>query len=138
MLCALRFVSAKFRYFGAVLPIRACADNQPMIRSCVKRRAYRRPFASTTLATDFDLLEAIHSVSHEWQLTFEHVKGHKDEYVTFNKLPLDAQLNVEADEWATRSQHSGYNALVLPSSVCRAAVNLRGATLTGKYHKSCY
>lgn len=61
-LCALQFVSALFSHFGL-----------SMIRLCAKRGAYRRPHEPARLATYSDLLEAIHSVSHSWTITSEHV-----------------------------------------------------------------
>ena len=37
-------------------------------------------------------------------LTLQHVKGHQDRHLQYNRLPLLAQLNVDADEQATRFQ----------------------------------
>jgi hypothetical protein len=62
----------------------------------------RQPYDSDLLLMIRSLLiEIRHHVSFKW------VKGHQDSLLSYNKLPMNAQLNIDADFLATRNRQRG-------------------------------
>jgi hypothetical protein len=52
---------------------------------------------------DWDVINEIHAslCNLPFQVAFTHIKGHQDTNTAYDKLPLLAQLNIDADELAT-------------------------------------
>ncbi len=59
---------------------------------------------NNTLVADWDIAHEIqHNLgAYNFRITIKHVKGHQDVDTPYNKLPLLAQLNVDADELASQ------------------------------------
>jgi hypothetical protein len=72
------------------------------------------------LATDFDFLEAIFSLSHSFKINFGHVEGHKENEIAFDEATLDAQLKVEVTNWQVRHTIVMNIATVPLTLTCRA------------------
>ena len=79
------------------------ADNKSLIDRQNQHKQYTTPYSNATLAAEFDLTEEIYQTHQRYRIasSFIHVKGHQDDHIEFEKLPLMAQLNVEADELAS-------------------------------------
>jgi hypothetical protein len=63
-------------------------------------------YPNDTISSDWDVLQAIFSalqLFHQPPLV-SHVKGHQDDTTSYELLPLEAQLNVDADAAATLFQ----------------------------------
>ena len=81
--------------------------------------------AYTTLWSDYDILIAIHK--EETKLAertprlhpTKHVLGHQDDHTPIHRLPLPAQLNIQADKLAT----IGLRAITLKKKVAPCSVN---------------
>jgi hypothetical protein len=82
------------------------SDNKGLLTRITQRSAYAQNYATATLAPDWDLIDELyHSLTHFTQPTpFTHVRGHQDDKTTYAHLPLDAQLNVDADHEAGNYQ----------------------------------
>ena len=77
-------------------------DNQELINRQNNHKEYTIPYPNATLKAEYDLTEHIYHTHREHNIkgSFSHVYGHQDNNTEFDKLPLDAQLNVEADALA--------------------------------------
>ena len=77
------------------------ADNSSLIRRQSDCLGFTHCYPNLTLASEFDLTEQIHLTHKKYHITatFVHVKGHQDSTKAIHKLPLLAQLNIEADNW---------------------------------------
>ena len=84
------------------IPVTFAADNISLIRRQRNRLGYDTCYPNLTLASEYDLIEQTHQTHRKYhiQATFVHVKGHQDSTSAVDKLPLEAQLNVEADQLA--------------------------------------
>jgi hypothetical protein len=94
---------------------------------------------STTLdplQPDWDILiEIQHALSHLPEITLQFVKGHQDRKIRFERLPLMAQLNVEADDMASVYQNTfgGDRPFVMLSPRTRAHLVTIQGTITSRY-----
>ena len=90
-------------------------DNDALVEMVNARYAQERPtFPNETLLADWDIrqeIELLMDVNHQ---TISWVKGHQDEKTPYEKLPLDAQLNCNADELANKAQDLQPNILYQP------------------------
>jgi len=79
--------------------IRMLTDNQGLLTRIASGLPHKDPFPNLTLAPDWDLTNEIivglQAMGKTPQLC--HVKGHQDEHTAYDHLPLEAQLNVDAD-----------------------------------------
>ena len=78
------------------------ADNLSLIRRHTDHLDYNRCYPNLTLAPEFDLTEQTYQTHLKYHIeaSFVHVKGHQDSTQEITKLPLLAQLNIEADQLA--------------------------------------
>ena len=68
-------------------------------------RTWTHYFPNATMATDWDVLQAIKTAKRHFQdngsdCKLCYVKGHQDKTTSYTDLSLDAQLNVETDKLA--------------------------------------
>ena len=75
------------------------SDNQELINRQNNHKEYKIPYPNDTLKAEFDLTEQIYRTHRNYNIkgSFSHVYGHQADNTEFTKLPIDAQLNVEAD-----------------------------------------
>jgi hypothetical protein len=92
----------KFRAQPILRPTTFTTDNTGLLTRIKQRSQYLLNDAMVTLAPNWDLIDQLyHSLTHFNQPTpFTHVKGHQDDKKAYHALPLDAQLNVDADHEA--------------------------------------
>jgi hypothetical protein len=115
------------------------SDNAELIRRCTAHKQYDDPFPNETLRSEYDITEQIYRTQKAYniQSNFQWVKGHQDNNKTKAELPLEAQLNIEADELAGEFQTSEgmFRPIVhlLPS--CPAMLAIRGISVTSNYRK---
>jgi hypothetical protein len=78
------------------------SDNKGPLTRITQRSQSSHNYPTATLAPDWDLIDELHdSLAHFTQPTpFTHVLGHQDDKAKYCNLPLDAQLNVDADHEA--------------------------------------
>jgi hypothetical protein len=113
--------------------------NAELIRRFRAHLQYKEPFPNETLQSEYDVTEQIYrtQATHNIKATFYWVKGHQDKNKTYEELPLEAQLNINADELAGEYQdeYGKFRPLVhlLPS--CPAMLAIRGISITGNYRK---
>jgi hypothetical protein len=81
-------------------------NNLGLLTRLVKFLPYTEPYPNTTLQPDWDVTNVIIATLKDMKITpvFEHVKGHQDDHTPYDDLPLDAQLNVDADQEAGNYQ----------------------------------
>jgi hypothetical protein len=74
-------------------------NNQGLISRLESSLPYIDPFPNLTLTADWDVTNEIVKSLREFPTppTVAHVKGHQDDHLPYSALPLDAQLNVDAD-----------------------------------------
>jgi hypothetical protein len=117
--------------------VRFTTDNKGLLIRIDQRRQYEKSYANATLAPDWDIVEEIVSTLKLIPVTpsFTHVKGHQDDHVAYADLPLDAQLNVEADalagEFQTKFPSEHLQAPLLPSTGVHLMIGQ--STVTGHY-----
>ena len=91
------------------------------------------------MKAEYDLTEQIHQTHREHNIkgSFSHVYGHQDNNTEFDKLPLDAQLNVEADalaeDYYSDKIQSNPETHILPA--CPEMLVLNGITVSNNYKK---
>jgi hypothetical protein len=92
---------------------------------------------SPPLISDWDVTNKIQHTLHELQgpQTFRWVKGHQDKDTSYDQLPLEAQLNVDADKLAGSYQcRKGATRTVVPKFPHnQAQLSLSGNTITAGY-----
>jgi hypothetical protein len=112
------------------------SDNQGLVETITKMRAWNMLYPSTALESEWDILSVISTYIPLLPLppTVQHVKGHQDEGVPVLSLPLPAKLNCEADALATAALLAIAAplplSLVFPSAVCQ--LDVADATVTRK------
>jgi hypothetical protein len=97
-------------------------------------RSYRRPL--NPLSPEWDVVVGIQHLLHDMPgLQFQHIRGHQDKTTEFHRLPLLAQLNVEADELANRYQRDlgTHRPDVLLTKWAGAHLVLPSGTITSHY-----
>ena len=107
-------------------------------RSCASvKKDY--PSVYSNLQPEYDLTEQLHRqlIAHHIQPTFNHVKGHQDDTNAKSKLPLPAQLNIEADLLATQFYKEGAPstpyASTLPAS--KIQLDIQNITVANDFQK---
>ena len=104
MLSLVQFLHHLLIYCGSqpVWKIKLICDNEGLITRLKQSIQYTTPFPNDTLQPDWDLTNAIITTLQGTSLqpTFAHIKGHQDKHIEFDFLPLEAQLNCEADHEA--------------------------------------
>jgi hypothetical protein len=82
--------------------IKLMTDNLGLLTRIEKCLPYPDPFPNTTLQPDWDVTNEIIVTLQELKIQpiLEHVKGHQDDHTPYDDLPLEAQLNVDADHEA--------------------------------------
>jgi ribonuclease HI len=122
------------------------SDNKGLITRIHARRQYSKNHPNATLAPDWDLVEQIHRTMEDikqhnqnFSPTITHVKGHQDDHTLYAALPLEAQLNVDADAAAgafhTHAQYKGSQAApLLPTT--KAQLYIGEHTITSQYRRA--
>ena len=104
MLSVLCFICQLLEWTGSTLALTGvlASDNTGLLDRVGEQAKIRYTVPNRTFQPDFDVVEAIVQAMTEANLcmTFEHVKGHQDDSVSYDDLPLLAQMNVEADRYA--------------------------------------
>jgi hypothetical protein len=124
-------------------PTTFITDNKGLLMRIMQRCQYSANYATATLAPDWDLLKQIYDAIQDLTITpkFEHVKGHQDNKVAYQKLSLPAQLNVDADHEAGNFQwnHAPTQRDHVPTHAStRVQLHVAGSTVTGHYrHHIC-
>ena len=119
------------------LQVNFFADNLSLIKRMNIRQTFKTPYTNMTLQPEYDLTEQIHRqlIAHHIQPTFNHVKGHQDDTNAKSKLPLPAQLNIEADLLATQFYKEGAPstpyASTLPAS--KIQLDIQNITVTNDF-----
>jgi hypothetical protein len=119
-------------------PTNFTSDNKGLLTRVTQRSQYTHKYPTATHAPDWDLIEALHDpLAHFTQPTpFTHVLGHQDDTKKYHDLPLDAQLNVDADHEAGNYQWN-YPVTVrdkVPmTAITRVHFHLQQCTITGHY-----
>jgi hypothetical protein len=115
-------------------------DNKSMVEVCNKYQAYPTVYPNATLGSEWDVIAQIKATYSELQdeldqelPTLTHVKGHQDEKIPYEDLPLPAQLNVDCDKLADEAmqQYSVQDCKlvpIFPASGCQ--VELASSTIT--------
>ena len=140
MLSATMFLSILCTYLDIqVFNVVCISDNAELIRRCKAHLHYKEPFPNETLKSEYDVTEQIYrtQAAHNIKATFYWVKGHQDKNNTYLELPLEAQLNVDADELAGEYQeeHGKFRPLVHVLPSCPAMLAIRGISITSNYRK---
>ncbi|OEU15138.1 hypothetical protein FRACYDRAFT_239817 [Fragilariopsis cylindrus CCMP1102] len=121
------------------IKVTCISDNAELIRRCKAHKHYNEPYPNETLTSEFDVSEQIYITQKENSIKahFKWVKGHQDNNMKYDDLPLEAQLNVDADELAGEYQEEQGQFLpiihILPS--CPAMLSIEGISVTSNYRK---
>jgi hypothetical protein len=124
-------------------PTTFTSDNKGLLTRITQRSAYAYNYATATLAPDWDLIDKLHSSLAHFTLPtpFTHVLGHQDEKQKYADLPLDAQLNVDADHEAGNFQWNHPPTVhdkVPLTSTTHVHLHIKHCTITGHYrHHIC-
>jgi hypothetical protein len=139
MFSLVRFLHHLITYCGTqpVWKIKLICDNEGLIKRLQQSIQYTTPFPNDTLQPDWDLTNAIITTLQGTSLqpTFAHIKGHQDKHIEFDLLPLEAQLNCEADHEAVNHQtmYQSYRPLVPRLPANQAQLHISGATINSSY-----
>jgi hypothetical protein len=137
-----RFLLRLHEYCG-VTPswhVKMMTDNLGLITWLKKSLLHLEPFPNITLLSDWDVTNEIVCTLHTMtiQPTLEHVKGHQDDHIQYSNLPLDAQLNVDADEEAGFYQeiYPQYWPVIPRLPHNRAQLHISGKVISSKIKQS--
>jgi hypothetical protein len=140
MLSATMFLSILCNYLHIpVFNVVCISDNAELIRRCKAHLHYKEPFPNKTLRSEYVVTEQIYRTQAAYNIkaTFYWVKGHQDNNKTYEELPLEAQLNIDADELAGEFQeeYGKFRPLVHVLPSCPAMLAMRGISITSNYRK---
>jgi len=116
---------------------KAYCDNKSMVDVVKKHRKYSLIYPNATLASEWDVIAEIRTTLLAMETsnrpTLTHVYGHQDNDTSYDALPLEAQLNVDADALAAQfiTDHPNWvyqQVPIMPSS--GAQLNLPQGTIT--------
>ena len=114
------------------------ADNKSLIDRQQQHLNYQVPYPNMTLGPEYDLLEEIFSIHSTYKIKaqFQHVKGHQDERKKFENLSIPAQLNVKADNLASRFYREGQlsSPIIHMTPSHKAHLILHGKSITNDYN----
>ena len=114
-------------------------DNKAAVKIIAKLRNLPHPtFPNDTLRPSWDILQAIiTNISQLENFQLLHVKGHQDDDDSLDDLPLEALLNIQADELAEQfqleSNHKDDSTPMIPGTKC--SLKLGGQTLGSNLRK---
>ena len=113
------------------------SNPSPCPQSQAQSPFYKRPL--DPLSPDSDIAIGVQSLLKEMPgLRLQHIKGHQDERCEFHRLPLLAQLNVEADALANKYQrdHGSFQPKVLFTQWAGVHLVLPSGTVTSNYESA--
>jgi hypothetical protein len=141
MLSLLRFIIRLFEYYGtAPRCSQLYSDNMALIQRIDKQMGRHTWYPNDTISSDWDVLQAIVStlkLFHQPPLV-SHVKGHQDDTTTYDLLPIEAQLNDDADAAATlfQTEHGATRYIVPIITGNMAQLVINNKTVTYGYVKT--
>jgi len=137
MLSATLFLALISHHMEHQLKVEFLSDNRELIRRMKDHQHYDDPYPNATLASEYDIIEEIYNTCKIYKITgsYQWVKGHQDRHTEYESLPLNAQLNVEADYYAGQYQDN-FGKLrplctLLPTS--GAMLSIRTISVTSDY-----
>jgi hypothetical protein len=139
LLSVTRFLYHLFRFCGVdpELKIQLSCDNDPLLRRVQSALPHTECFPNLTLEPDWDLVDSIVKTiqSMASSIILPHVKGHQDDDVAYIDLPLDAQLNCDADYEAVyhQSVYESYRPAVPRITTNKAQLHISGKTINTGY-----
>jgi hypothetical protein len=134
-------------YTGLLLPnhCHLFSDNKGILLRPRARFQYVNNYPNATLTPDWDLIEEIcatlRSITCEQPHVtphITHIKGHQDDHAQYADLPVDAQMNVDADHEAeTFYSHPAFrhHPLVPMFPSTQAQLIIDGIIIPGHYRK---
>jgi len=115
-------------------------DNDALIKRLQSETLKKYKDPSATLHPDWDVIQQFVHTWREFDLdperySFEWIKSHQDDHAAKAQLPLEAQLNCEADRMAAIYQELdfGHRQLVPMIKGTKCHLTIQGATITGGY-----
>jgi hypothetical protein len=112
-------------------------DNDPLLKRVNAARPFKTCFPNCTLDADWDIVNMIVRTLHQssCNIVLPHVKGHQDDKLAYEDLPLDAQLNCDADYEAVYHQtiYAAYRPTVPRMPLNGAQLHIQGATINSGY-----
>ena len=140
MLSVTMFIALMTKYLDLEhLKIIFISDNSELIRRLKVHKHYDDPYPNETLKSEFDVTEQIYKTTSIYGIdaTYSWVRGHQDKHTAYIDLPLEAQLNVDADKFAGDFQMTKgkFRPLVFLLPSCDAMLSIRGISITSNYRK---
>jgi hypothetical protein len=137
-----RFLFRLHEFCGIQLEwcIQLMTDNLGLITRLEKFLPYPDPFPNVTLQPDWDVTNEILVTLKAMpiQTIFAHVKGHQDDHCPYDLLPLEAQLNVDADYEAGQyqMQHPAQRPMIPRLPHNRAQLHIDQKVISSKIKQS--
>jgi hypothetical protein len=100
-------------------------------------QVYQRPLEP--LSPEWDIVVGVQQLLHDLPgIQLQHIKGHQDRERDFDRLPLLAQLNIDADALANRYQkeHGSFRPEVLMTRWAGVHLILPTGTVTSHYESA--
>jgi hypothetical protein len=117
--------------------IHLSCDNDPLVNRVESTRSFKQCFPNLTLDADWDVVNMIVRTIRQSPCTIRitHVKGHQDDKTRYLGLPLNAQLNCDADHEAVYIQtfHATYRPMVPMILTNAAQFHIHGCTINSGY-----
>ena len=138
LLSILRFLVRLFEFCSSEPRCsKVYCDNLGLITKILSRQNCTTWYPNETITSEWDLIQNIVSSLQIFPTPpmIVHVKGHQDDHLPYDQLPLEAQLNVDADAAATEYQtlHGAHRPVVPPITGNGAHLLLLGKTVTHHY-----
>ena len=113
------------------------SNNLELVRRELKHNHYRDSYPNAMLTVEYNVTEQIYltNSANQIEASYSWVKGHQDLYTATSKLPLEAQLNIEADKLAGdfQQQYGKHISVVTLLLSSPALLSIQGISITSQY-----
>jgi hypothetical protein len=140
MLSATMFIALITKYLEIEqMRIVFISDNSELIRRLKVHKHYDEPYPNETLKSEFDVTEQIYRTKELYGIdaTYRWVRGHQDKHTAYSDLPLEVQLNGDADKFVGDFQieKGKFRPMVFLLPSCDAMLSIRGISITSNYRR---
>jgi hypothetical protein len=114
--------------------------NKPLLQRIIEYQQYKTYFPNATSNADWDVVQALSTTCAKMHIVpfFRHIKGHQDDKKAHGNLPLEAQLNVDADQEAgsyyQMHPHDDTPVWLIPGTCANLTINAK--TISSRYKQA--
>ena len=130
----------EFTKIPITVPLHLYTDNSGLIKRINERNQWKHNYPSTTLLSDWDLVEEICRLMKTLKtFTINHVRGHMDKKKSYEQCSNQEQMNIDADELADK--HRKRHGVAIQPQVplfetTKCHLDIKGKTITNHFRSN--